>query len=171
MLGNIYDGLNTKYVYKLPDYYFLYYPLPPLFSSIVYMPRPKFQTVLAGLTSSHHLVTSTIEDKALHWIKNDLPEIYDLIYLDQWRKGIPIPIISLGTEIPKPYKKLIDKDGNLVRHVPEGSRCTLENLGIEEEEAFKGYILDFTHETPIDVEITPDHKIACGMGHETKFFK
>ncbi|MHA1311283.1 MAG: hypothetical protein ACTSQO_10170 [Candidatus Helarchaeota archaeon] len=171
MLGNIYDGLNTKFKYKLPDYYFLYYPIPPLFSSIVYMPRPKFQTVLAGLTSSHKLITSTIEDRALEWVKSDLPEIYDLIYLSQWKEGIPIPAISLNTKIPDHYKKLLDKDDNIIRKEPNGSKCTLENLGISEEEAFEGYILDIDHETPLDVKITPDHKIASGMGHKTKFFK
>ncbi|MHA1269587.1 MAG: hypothetical protein ACTSPY_07335 [Candidatus Helarchaeota archaeon] len=171
MVGNIYDGLNAKFIYKLPDYYFLYYPIPPMFSSIVYMPRPKFQTVLAGLTSSHHLVTSTVEDRALAWIKNDLPEIYELIFLDQWKKGIPIPAVSLNTHIPDHYKKLLDKDDNIIRQEPDGSKCTLENLEINEEDAFQGYILDINHETPIDFELTPDVKIACCMGHKTKFFK
>jgi hypothetical protein len=171
MIGNIYDGLNAKYVYKLPDYYFLYYPIPPLFSSIVYMPRPKFQTVLAGLTSSHNLVTSTVEQESLNWIKNDLPELYELIFLDQWKKGIPTPQISLNTQIPKHHKKLLDKNDNIVRDEPEGTRCTLENLNIKEDEAFNGFILDINHETPLDSEITPEHKIARGMGHETEFFK
>ncbi len=171
MLGNIYDGLNAKFKYKLPDYYFLYYPLPPLFSSIVYMPRPKFQTTLAGLTSSHKLVTSTIEDKALQWLKSDLPEMYELVYLHQWKEGIPIPAISLNTKIPEHYKKLLDKNENIVRTVPEGSKCTLENLDIPEEEAFRGYILDIDHESPLNTKITPEQKIACGMGHKTKFFK
>jgi hypothetical protein len=155
MIGNIYDGLNAKYVYKLPDYYFLYYPIPPLFSSIVYMPRPKFQTVLAGLTSSHNLVTSTVEQESLNWIKNDLPELYELIFLDQWKKGIPTPQISLNTQIPKHHKKLLDKNDNIVRDEPEGTRCTLENLNIKEDEAFNGFILDINHETPLDSEITP----------------
>ncbi|MHA1249343.1 MAG: hypothetical protein ACTSRP_05070, partial [Candidatus Helarchaeota archaeon] len=133
--------------------------------------RPKFQTTLAGLTSSHKLVTSTIEDKALQWLKSDLPEMYELVYLHQWKEGIPIPAISLNTKIPEHYKKLLDKNENIVRTVPEGSKCTLENLDIPEEEAFRGYILDIDHESPLNTKITPEQKIACGMGHKTKFFK
>lgn len=171
MIGNIYDGLNAKYIYKLPDYYFLYYPIPPLFSSIVYMPRSKFQTTLAGLTSSHNLVTSHVETKALNWVKKELPEIYELVFLSQWHDGIPIPFLSLNTKIPNHHKKLLDANEDIIRDVPEGSKCNLENLNIDEEDAFKGYILDIKHESPQDLKVTPEHKIACGMGHKTEFFK
>lgn len=170
-MGTIYDGLNTKRLYKMKDYHFLYYPLPPLFSSIVYLSRARFMKSIEGLTTSHKLITNTIEDGAMAWLKDDLPELYPLAYLSQWEDGIPIPAISLGTTFPQKIKEMIGPDGELVRDVPGGSRLTFENVGISEEESNQGFLFDIDHESPLDMEITPDLKVSMGTGMYTKFFK
>jgi len=171
-LSGIFHGLASKVMYKLPDFYFIYYPIPPLFGSLMYTTLEKFDAVIAGLTSSHFLVLNTIEDGAIKWVKDEIPEMYQLIYLAQWNEeGLPTPQMSMKTEIPTKKEKFVDKDGQLVRKVPEGTRLTLENLGITEEEAFKGYLTDIDHETPLTFQPSHDTLVSQGRGIYTKFYK
>ena len=171
-LSNIFHGLASKVLYKLPDFYFIYYPIPPLFGSLMYTTQEKFDSVIAGLTSNHFLVLNTIEDGAIQWVHDELPELYELIYLAQWtEEGIPTPQISMQTEIPTKKEKFVDKDGNLARKVPDGTRLKLEDLGLTEEEAFKGYLTDINHESPITFQPSPDNLISQGRGIYTKFYK
>ncbi len=170
-LSSIYNGLASKVLFKLPDFYFIYYPIPPMFGSLIYSTREKFDLVLAGLTTSHYLVLNTIEDGAIKWVRDELPELYKLIYMEQWEEGLPTPQISIKTEIPTKKEQFVGKDGNLVRKVPEGTRLTLENLEITEEEAFKGYLTDIDHETPLNFSPSHDNLISQGRGIYTKFLK
>ncbi|MHC1592259.1 MAG: hypothetical protein ACXQS8_09245 [Candidatus Helarchaeales archaeon] len=171
-MASIYDGMNAKRIYKIKDYHFLYYPVPPMFNTLFMLPRDKFTKSIEGLTTSHKLITNTIEDGAMEWVKTELSEVYPISYLPQWTtEGIPIPAITLGTQIPSKKKDMIGPDGWLKRDVPKGSRLTLENMDITEEESNKGYLFDIDHETPLDVKLTPDLKISMGMGAQTKFFK
>ena len=169
MLSSIFNGLASKALFKLPDYYFIYYPLPPLFGSLAYSTREKFSLIIAGLTSSHFLVLNTIEDDAISWVKDELPELFQLVFMAQWDQGLPIPQISFKTEIPTKKEKFVDEQGNLVRKEPEGTRLTLENLEIPEEEAFKGYLTDINHETPLNFKPSRDNLISQGRGIHTKF--
>jgi hypothetical protein len=170
-LSSIYHGLASKILHKLPDFYFIYYPIPPLFGSLAYTDLEKFDLVLAGLTSSHYLVLNTIEDGAMKWVREEIPEMYKLVYLEQWEEGLPTPQLSLKTEIPRKKDKFVGSDGNLVRKVPEGTRLTLENLDIPEEEAYKGYLTDINHETPKDFKPSRDNIVSQGRGIHTKFYK
>ncbi|MHA1144682.1 MAG: hypothetical protein ACTSRW_08090 [Candidatus Helarchaeota archaeon] len=171
-MASIYDGMNAKRLYKIKDYHFLYYPVPPLFSTLFLLTRDNFTKSIEGLTTSHKLITNTIEDGAMEWVKTELAEVYPISYLPQWTTdGIPIPAITLGTKIPTKKKDMIGPDGWWVRDIPDGARLTLENMNITEEESSKGYLFDIDHQTPLDVELTPDLKISMGMGSETKFFK
>ncbi len=169
--SSIFHGLASKVLYKLPDYYFIYYPIPPLFGSLMYSTLEKFDLVLAGLTSSHALVLNTIEDGAIKWVHDELPELYQLIYMDQWKEGLTPPQMSLHTEIPTKKEKFVGKDGNLDRKIPDGTRLTLENLNITEEEAFKGYLTNINHETPLDFQPSHANLISQGRGIYTKFYK
>jgi hypothetical protein len=170
-LSSVYNGLASKVLFKLPDYYFIYYPIPPLFGSLVYADRDKFDLMLAGLTSSHYLVLNTIEDGAIQWVKEELPELFDLVYLEQWKQGLPTPQISIKTEIPTKKEQFVDKGGNLVRKEPEGTRLTLENLNIPEEEGFKGYLTNINHETPKDFKPNRENLVSQGRGIHTTFYK
>lgn len=170
-LSSIYHGLASKILHKLPDFYFIYYPIPPMFGSLAYSNLEKFDLVIAGLTSSHSLVLNTIEDGAIKWVKDELPEQFDLVYMDQWREGLPIPQISVKTEIPNKKEKFVNQDGSLARNEPKGSRLTLENMEIPDEEAFKGYLTDINHESPLDLKLSHDNLISQGRGIYTKFYK
>ncbi|NVM30070.1 MAG: hypothetical protein HWN65_14600 [Candidatus Helarchaeota archaeon] len=170
-LSSIYRGLASKILYKLPDHYFIYYPIPPMFGSLAYTDLDKFDLVIAGLTSSHYLVLNTIEQGAIDWVKDEFPELFKLVYLEQFQEGLPTPQISIQTEIPTRKEKFVDNNGNLVRKEPAGTRLTLENLGIPEEEAFKGYLTDITHETPIDFKPSRDNLVSKGRGIHTEFLK
>ncbi|MHA1784234.1 MAG: hypothetical protein ACTSVY_11805, partial [Candidatus Helarchaeota archaeon] len=171
-MGSVFDGLNAKNLYKLREMHFLYYPVPPLFSSLVYLPRANFIKSICGLTTSHKLITNTIEDGAMEWVKTELAEVYPFTYLSQWTtEGIPIPAITLGTEIPRKKKEMISPDGELAKKVPKGSRLTTENMDIPIDESHYGYLFDIDHESPLDLKLNPDLKISSGMGVNVKFFK
>ena len=170
-MGSVYDGLNAKN-YKLKELHFLYYPVPPLISSIMYTPRSNFMKTLCGLTTGHHLITNTIEEGAMEWVKTELSEVYPFVYLAQWTdEGVPSPQISIGTEFPRNKKDMIGPDGELARKIPKGSRITAENMDIPIDETNKGYLFDINHETPLDVKLDPSIKISSGMGQNVKFFK
>ncbi|NHI94603.1 MAG: hypothetical protein EAX96_19080 [Candidatus Lokiarchaeota archaeon] len=171
-MGSVYDGLNAKNVYKLKEMHFLYHPVPPLISSIVYKERGDFLKMLCGLTTGHHMITNTIEDEAMEWVKTELSEVYPFVYLNQWTEdGIPTPAISIKSEIPNKKKDMIGIDGELVRKIPQGSRINTENMDIPIDETNKGYLFDIDHETSLDIKLHPGLKISSGMGLNAKFFK
>ncbi len=171
-MGSIFDGLNAKNVYKLKEMHFLYHPVPPLFSSIVHIGRSNFLKTLCGLTTGHYMISNTIEEDAMEWVKTELSEVYPFVYLSQWTTdGIPTPAISIGTNFPKKKKDLIGPDGELAKTIPQGSRITAEIMDIPIDESNKGYLFDINHESPLDIKLTPDMKISSGMGRDVKFFK
>ena len=171
-IGSVYDGLNAKKRYKLKEIHFLYYPEPPLVSTIALSPRGNFMKTLCGLTTGHHMITNTIEENAMEWVKTEISEAYPLVYLSQWTDdGVPIPIISVNTEYPKKKKDMIGPDGELAKTIPQGSRITAENMGIPIDETNKGYLFDINHESPLDIKLDPSLKISSGMGRDIKFFK
>ena len=170
-MGSVYDGLNAKN-YKLKEYHFLYYPVPPLLGTIIYNPRGSFMKTICGLTTGHYMITNTIEEGAMEWVKTELSEVYPSVYLAQWTdEGIPTPLISIETELSKKKKEMIAPDGELNRKIPKGNRITAENMDIPIDETNKGYLFDINHETPLDVKLDPSMKISSGMGQDVKFFR
>ncbi|MHA1378943.1 MAG: hypothetical protein ACTSRG_11225 [Candidatus Helarchaeota archaeon] len=172
MLSSIFNGLSCKHVFGLPDQYFMYYPVPPLFSSLIYTTRAKFTSMLAGLTCNHHLITSHVEDGAYNWVRDEFPELHELVFMTQWNKdGIPLPKATIEMEMETKKGKMFDKDGNIKIKYPEGTRIFMDDLELNEDNLFKGYILDIYHDTPLDITINRDLLISEGMGSYTKFYK
>ena len=118
------------------------------------------------------MISNTIEEDAMEWVKTELSEVYPYVYLNQWTdEGIPTPAISIGTKLPKKKKDMIGPDGELAKTIPQGSRITAENMDIPIDETNKGYLFDINHESPLDIKLHPGLKISSGMGRDVKFFK
>lgn len=172
MLSTIFNGLACKHLFGLPDQYFLYYPIPPLFSSLIYTSRNQFTSMVAGLTCSHHLITSHIEDGAYQWLKDEFPELIELNFLGQWKDdGIPLPKATLEMQMETKKGKMIDDQGNLKIKYPEGKRIFMDDLELGVDDLFRGYMLDINHETSLDTTVSRDSIISEGMGSYTKFYK
>ena len=128
--------------------------------------------MVAGLTCSHNLISSHIEEGAHQWVKDEFPELMDLAFISQWRdEGVPIPRITLEMEMETKKGKMIDKNGNLKREYPEGTRVFMDDLDFDEDDLFKGYIFNINHETPLDITVSRDLLISEGMGSFIKFYK
>jgi hypothetical protein len=170
-MSTIWQGLNSKRIYKMFDNWFFFYPWPPLISSMGYMKREEFISKIQGLMMDHYMATTRIEPEALKFVQDEFPEAYDLVLKGQYEQGIPNPKMTLQCDVPMKRENLLDGDDNLARKYPPGSLIKLGDLGIEEKDAFNGFMLDINHETPIDTTFEPKHLISTGMGRDTKFFK
>ena len=123
-----------------------------------------------GLASGRRLVLHQVEDVAIDWIKEKFPEALSIMLLEQWKQGIPNPRMSMACDIPEDKDKMLNESGDLVRQYPEGSRLTLENLEVPQDEGFKGYLTNITDEDPLDLSISKQNLISKNMGRFTKFF-
>ncbi|MHA1252688.1 MAG: hypothetical protein ACTSRP_22060, partial [Candidatus Helarchaeota archaeon] len=61
--GMLYDGMNAKRIYGLPDYWFCYVPWPSFFTMLFYLERDQFILRINGLSNGHKLVVQHIEDE------------------------------------------------------------------------------------------------------------
>ncbi|MHA1298838.1 MAG: hypothetical protein ACTSO9_05280 [Candidatus Helarchaeota archaeon] len=171
VIGSIWDGYNSKAKYKLQDYWFLMYPDPPMIRTMAMSGREQFIRKLTGLTTANKFALHTIEEPALNWIKEEVPEAYDAVILDDWEEGIPLPISTLQCEIPTNVKKLVTKDGRLNWKYPNHPRIKMETFDFTTDDAFDGYLTDLTADTPPDVELNRDNLISKYFGQYAEFYK
>ncbi|MHA1378255.1 MAG: hypothetical protein ACTSRG_07720 [Candidatus Helarchaeota archaeon] len=170
VIGSIWDGYSSKR-YKMKDYWFLMYPDPPMIRTMAMTDRSSFIRKLTGLTTANKFALHTIEDPALDWIKEEVPEAYDAVILDDWEEGVPLPISTLQCKIPLDVKKLLTKDEKLNWQYPNHQRITMDTFELTVDDAFKGYLTDLTGDTPPDAEISRDNLITKGFGQDTEFLK
>lgn len=170
-LTTIWDGFNSKSKYKLPDWWFLFYPDPPLIKTLAMSGRSGFCRKLVNLCTGGSFILQTIENKALNWIKDDLPEAYKAVLLDDWADGIPLPKATLKSRVPLGMDELVRDDGELNRFYPAGTRIKMEDMGFTEEDAFDGYFTDINGETPLDATVSRENLITQGYGRQAKFLK
>ncbi|NVM30920.1 MAG: hypothetical protein HWN65_18915 [Candidatus Helarchaeota archaeon] len=170
MFNLIWMGLNTKRIYGMADQLFNLYPSPPLIGTLAFLLRREWTSKLVGLASGRRLVLHQVEDVAIDWIKEKFPEALSIMLLEQWKQGIPNPRMSMACDIPEDKDKMLNESGDLVRQYPEGSRLTLENLEVPQDEGFKGYLTNITDEDPLDLSISKQNLISKNMGRFTKFF-
>ncbi len=170
VIGSIWDGYNSK-KYKLKDYWFLMYPDPPMIRTMTMSSRDAFIRKLTGLTTARNFAIHTIEDPALDWVKEEIPEAYDAVLLSDWEEGIPLPISTLNCKIPTDIKKLISSDEKLNWQYPNHQRITMDTFDLSTDNCFAGYLTDITDETSPDAGITRDNIISKNFGQYTEFFK
>ena len=171
VIGNVWDGFNSKIKYKLKDYWFLMYPEPPMIRTLAYAPRASFIKKLTGLTTERKFALHTIEDTALDWIKEELPEAYKSVILDDWEEGIPLPQATLKCNIPTDIKNIITADEKLNWNYPPYKPITMDTFGLTTDDAFKGYLTDITDETPIDAKIDRNNLLSKTFGQNVEILK
>ncbi|MHA1405456.1 MAG: hypothetical protein ACTSSI_16955 [Candidatus Helarchaeota archaeon] len=169
VLGSVWDGYNSKKYFGLKDWWFYFYPDLPLINSMALSGRRGFMSKLGGLTADKHLCLHAIEDRALSWIKNDLPEAYSSVVNYSWEIGIPTARMSLECDIGT-KDNLLDSNEDLNRKFPKGTRITREALNISEEESYKGYLTNIRDDDPLDIEISEKNLVSKGFGRDAQFY-
>lgn len=171
-LAGLFDGISTKVLFNLPDYWFIYVPMPPIINTMVYAGRERFTLMTSNLMSHGRLYFQHIEDEYVSILKEKFPEIYNVgfaMYLE--KDGIPYPIQTLKCKLPDFRKKKIYEQENFNFEFGPGPWITLEDLQISMDDIHKGYFFEIDHETkPGDFD-KEKHLISTGIGRNTEFYK
>ncbi|MHA1269924.1 MAG: hypothetical protein ACTSPY_09090 [Candidatus Helarchaeota archaeon] len=171
-VGTIWDGLMANKHYGLPDYWFMFWPLPSMLSMFLMMGRREWMLKFNGLITQHQLYVQGLEDIALEWLQNHYPEVWDLIFKEQLIKdGIPMPYLSIEAKPPNPKKNKNVYPNELFDwyYPSKNDFFTIDDINMSMDEAVKGILLDVTHET--ERKATHDDIISTGLGVKTKFLK
>ena len=170
VVSSIWDGYNSKR-YKMKDYWFLMYPDPPMVRTMTMGSRDGFARKLTGLTTGGKFVLHTIEDPAIDWIKEEVPEAWSSVILDDWEEGIPLPISTLECKIPMDQNKLVKSGNELNWQYPKSHpRITMDTFDFTEDDAFKGYLTNISENTPINAELDRINLISKNFGQYAEFF-
>ena len=165
--GQVWDGVNAKRIYKLPDHYFLYYPWPPLFSTLLMLPRSKFIRRISGLTTNSNLAIQPWEPNTLEHALDQSPEFYEHL-ISSRKGGIPNPATTLVCKPPDLTKKITYELEKFDFIYPDKARFIYpEDINLSFEEIIKGVFLDVNFEFPIDKKVTPENVISLGWGRST----
>lgn len=139
---------------------FLYHPKVPLVDTVMYLKRKNYTLKTCGLMSEHKLFINCMEKEGREWVKKEFPEIWEKV--DGIWDNTPYPIQTLDCELPNPKKN------DLYFKYPEGKFISLQDLGMNLEEALNGVFLDITHETePGSVDLK-EKIISTGVGRKAK---
>lgn len=168
------DAVNAKTHYGLKDFLAGFTPWPPLLRTMFGMPRPKYALRGSGLFSDLQLFIITLHENAREWLKKDFPEFWKIGFIDQFKRGIPLPAATLECQTPNLKDKKIyeadDFDERWNWKYPDHDWIKIEDLGIDSiEEALNGVLLDITHHDGLRTEISPNRIISQGMGEKTVF--
>ncbi|NVM54566.1 MAG: hypothetical protein HWN66_12755 [Candidatus Helarchaeota archaeon] len=165
-IADVWDGVNSKRIYGLPDYYFCYVPWPPISNLLFALGRPEFTIRLTGLLTSNRLNINGFEPRLIQFYKDTAPELWDLIVKNLKENGVPTPRQTLGCQPPDLKDKTVWKNEAFDWIYPEGTRIMPYEWGLTEEEAFSGIYTDITHETPAEPFYGKEHITSMGIGRE-----
>ncbi len=169
----LWDGINSRRIYGMPDYWFTYYPIPSFISMLMYMSRGDFTKRLVGLGTHHKLVIQTFEEEIQSYMKDLEPELYDEFFIGAYREGAYWPSQSIECKPPKlNNKKTYNSEDELCNwQYPEGERITPETFNMTIEEFTKGIFLDISHET-VPWSVDPkDKMISKGWGTKVEIIQ
>lgn len=165
-LADIWDGVNAKRIYGLPDHYFCYVPWPPIMNLLFAMGRPEFTIRLTGLLTNNRLNINGFEPRMIQFYKDIAPEMWNLIVNNMRNNGVPTPRQSLGCTPPNLKDKKVWKNEAFDFIYPEGIRIKPYEWGLTEEEVFSGMYTDITHETPSEPFYKKEHILSMGIGRQ-----
>ncbi|HUY00805.1 MAG TPA: hypothetical protein VMV49_14685 [Candidatus Deferrimicrobium sp.] len=167
-----FDALTAKPRWHLFDNYVSLVPWPPLIPTFLNLGRAAFTMRLAGLFCEDYLYLQGIGDYWINWMKQDIPEIYEITMKQRLEKeGVQYPIQTIKCELPDLLNKRIYEESEFTWKYPDGRRIFAEDLGYSVEETLQGVYLDITHETPPTESVTPENILSYGIGRSTKVFK
>ena len=164
--AQMWDGFATasKRFYNLSDSLFNFIPWPPMINALVNAGRRKFTKRWAGWVGNK-LFINYIENIIINWLKNDLPEMFELTFIKQWEKGIEYPIQSIISS--RDLIKNHSESGEYFKPI-KGPKIHLEDLGITMQDAFKGYYLRVDHRTNPKEKVDPSKIISIGLGRNSE---
>lgn len=164
VLGQLWDGVNAKKQYGMPDMYFGYIPYPPILKMLLSMGRPEFMIRIEGLLSHNRLFIHAFEPEHYEYMKFISPEALDWCIRKLKEQGVPTPRQSLGCKVPNLKDKKTFKKEEFDFIYPEGPRIMPFEWGLTDEEAFYGIHTDITHETPSEPVYGKEHVVSIGVG-------
>ncbi len=168
--GALWDGIQAKMNYGLPDYWFIYNPWPPFLRTLTMQGRTKMIRVLTEMGVMSLLYIQGIEEPIVNFYKQHFPEMWALSVKDM-EEGVVTPKMTLECVPPDLRKKETYTSENFAWKYPEGNRVNPESLEMSLDEFLDGVLLDITPDFPLNEKITKDLIISKGIGRETKFVK
>ncbi|MHA1748369.1 MAG: hypothetical protein ACTSYF_06955 [Promethearchaeota archaeon] len=153
-LGFMFDGITCKNAFKLKDYWFNWWPAPPMVGSFAFGGssfKKRFIEIMGGLFTEHRLYLHPIEEDARPLINELVPECITFMNNKWENKGMVLPYQSYNKELPKTkdkkiYKKADSNPDLLESKYPNDpqDRFKLEDIGMTFEEILDGVYLDLT---------------------------
>jgi len=168
--GALWDGIQSKLSYGLPDYWFIYHPWPPFLQTLAMQGRKKMISVFTDMGVQGKMYCQGIEEPIVNFYKEHFSEMWELSVQDM-ENGVVTPRMTLECSPPNLRQKETYQKEEFEWKFPEGNRVTPDSLEMSLEEFLKGALLDITPEFPLDGEITKDLIISKGIGRKTAFVK
>ncbi|MFX0137897.1 MAG: hypothetical protein ACFFDN_29920, partial [Candidatus Hodarchaeota archaeon] len=178
VIGFIFDGMASKYAYKLNDYWFNWWPVPAMIGSYAYAGvsfRPQYVELLAGLFTEHRLFLHPIEEENRPIVDEYTPEVFTFMENKWEKKGMIMPYQSMKRVLPntrnkKIYKNADKNPGLLDTKFPDDpqGRFNLDNLNLTFEESLSGAYLDITVDSR-KKDVSQDIIISKNYGRHTEF--
>jgi hypothetical protein len=167
--ANLWDGVNSKRAYGLPDYWFCYVPWPNIVHTLFMMTRQGWTARINGLMLSHQLYLQGMEDIMMDWLRGKFPELFNEVLKESVEKtGIPPPAQTLECILPNLKDKTVYKSEEFAWQYPNPQEfIKLEDLELDFETFIKGVLLNVTHETT--GKITKSNILSYGLGRDTTF--
>ncbi|NVM52728.1 MAG: hypothetical protein HWN66_03410 [Candidatus Helarchaeota archaeon] len=178
VIGFMIDGIASKFVYKLKDYWFNIWPSPPVTGSFRYATedyRNRYLGLMGGLYTEHRLYLTPFEPENRLIFNKLTPEFISFLRKKYEEKGIVMPYQSFDRVLPNTGKKKIYRKADehpelLETRFPDDteSRIKMEDLGFTFEEILDGAYLDITRDSR-KKDLSPDVVISKKHGRHTKF--
>lgn len=177
-LGFMYDGITSKMTFKLNDYWFNWWPAPPMIGSFAYGGasfKKRFIEMMSGLFTEHRQYLHPIEGEARPLVNELVPEVITFMRQKWEDKGMVMPYQSYERVLPMTRDKKIYKNADqnpqlLETTFPDDpqARYKLEDIGMTFEEVLDGAYLDLTLDSR-KKDVNPDVVISRKHGRYTEF--
>jgi hypothetical protein len=168
--AGIWDGISAKKL-GLPDTWMSYIPWPSFLNMLIMGGRDKWTLSLCGLSTEHRIYFMPLEQKAVDWISEEFPELWNVGVVEGRQMGIPYPWQTLNVRLPEFKKKETYEKEKFDFEYPSGEFITPDGLDMTVEDTYRGIYLDVTHDTPKSEKATRDHVISVGLGKDTEYIK
>jgi hypothetical protein len=163
----LFDGISAKRVYNLPETWYDFIPNPPFLQTLLLTGRRSFSKRWASWLGNK-LYLSYVEPVILEWLKSQVPELFEIGLVEQWKEGLPYPKQSLISSLV-----LLDNFKATGSYYVKNSdpKITYQDLGITLEEAFDGFYLRVDNETEPGEKVDSTAIISRGLGRKTKIYQ
>lgn len=168
--AGICDGINAKKL-GLPDTWMSYTPWPSFLNILLMGGREKWTLSLTGLSSEHCLYFMPLEQKAVEWISDEFPEMWEVGVVRSRQTGIPYPWQTLSVKLPEFKKKETYEKEKFDFHYPSGDFITPESLDLTIEDTYRGVYLNIKNDTPKTEKATKSNILSIGHGRETEYMQ